>query len=207
MVDWIKLPGLVDYATADKMMEDRVSNIINQDQGEAVYLVEHNDVYTAGTSYDPKELLSHENIPVIYTSRGGKFTYHGPGQRVIYPVLNLSNRQKDIRLYVRDLENWMIDSLAHFGVKAMTFPGKVGIWVNTSENKLAKIGAIGIRVRKWVAYHGIAVNVSTNLDKYCGIIPCGIHDFPVTSLHELGIKIDLQEFDDILKIEFDKIFV
>ena len=207
MTKWIKLAGLVEYDAAIKLMEQKLSAIISNAEKDCIYLLEHEEVYTAGSSYKDDELLAGDNIPVIYTGRGGKFTYHGPGQRVIYPIINLNNpnRKKDIKLYVRNLESWIINTLARLNVKAYTIPGKVGIWVK-HRNTHAKIAAIGIRVRKWVTYHGIAINIETNLNRYLGIIPCGIKDFPVTSLKELGIKTTMENFDSLLKEEFVKIF-
>ena len=170
-------------------------------------MLEHNDVYTAGTSAQGEELLSPQPIPVIHTGRGGKYTYHGPGQRVIYPILDLSlpTRKKDIRQYVSNLEEWVINTLAQVGVKAYCVPGRVGIWVDDGGGE-AKIGAIGVRVKKWVTHHGIAVNIFTDVNKFSGIIPCGLANFPVTSLARLGIKIDVLMFDQILKSEYTKIF-
>ncbi len=216
MIEWISLPGLVEYNTGLDLMQQRVHDVILNKKKEAVFLLEHQDVYTAGTNYKDEELLSCDNrplskpisdIPVVYTGRGGKFTYHGPGQRVIYPVLNLGskNRSKDLRLYVRLLEQWIINTLQELGVKAYTINGKVGIWVNLDDTP-AKIGAIGVRIKKWVTYHGIAINVNTDISKYSGIIPCGIGNFPVTSLINIGIEIAMCDFDYLLKKEFEKLF-
>ena len=207
MVEWINLPGLVNYNESLLMMEERVEKVINGSEDETIYLLEHEDVYTAGTSANNKELLGTNHIPVIYTGRGGKFTYHGPGQRVIYPILNLSlkHRKKDIKLYIKNLENWIISTLAQVGIRAYTIPGKIGIWTYEL-GKPAKIAAIGVRVKKWVTYHGIAVNITTNLENYSGIIPCGINNFPVTSLDRLTAKIDMKEFDSILKKQFEIYF-
>ncbi|GAB4164236.1 MAG: lipoyl(octanoyl) transferase LipB [Rickettsiaceae bacterium] len=207
MPQWISLPALVDYAKAIALMEQRVENVILAKEEEAVFLLEHLDVYTAGTSYNVQDLLDVKDIPIVYSGRGGKITYHGPGQRVIYPVLNLGNpgRVKDIKLYIRNLEQWVINSLGEIGVRAYTIDGMVGIWANYAD-KPAKIGAIGVRVKKWVTYHGIAINIATDISKFSGIIPCGISDFPVTSLKQLGIEISLEDFDFILKREFRKIF-
>lgn len=206
-MEWINLPGLVEYEIGLKIMEDRLNLVIEKKASEAIYLLEHMDVYTAGSSFKPDELLGNTNIPIIYTGRGGKFTYHGPGQRIIYPVLNLANKtnSKDIKLYVKTLENWVIATLSRIGVKAYNIPDMVGIW--TEKNGFpAKIGAIGIRVKKWVTYHGIAVNITTDITKYAGIIPCGINNFPVTSLKDLGVEISFRDFDLILKDEYKNCF-
>ena len=208
MVKWITLPGLVDYQEGIKIMEDQLDRVINSMQPDTIFLLEHKEVYTAGTSHNVEELLKPDLFPVIYTGRGGKFTYHGPGQRIIYPIINLNNtdKVKDLKLYITQLEKWIILTLAELGVHAFTIQGKVGIWVKNSRNIESKIGAIGIRVRKWVTYHGIAVNISPNLDNYSGIIPCGINDFPITSLEDMGINISMIEFDIILKKKFIEIF-
>jgi lipoyl(octanoyl) transferase len=207
MTEWITLPGLTPYEEAIQIMEEQVDKLLGNQNKETIFLLEHPDTYTAGTSYDPKELLNPNGLPVIYTGRGGKFTYHGPGQRIIYPVLDLKtpNRVQDIKLYVRNLEQWIINCLGELNLKAYTIENKVGIWVDHKDTS-AKVAAIGIRVKKWVTYHGIAVNICNNLEHYSGIIPCGINNFPVTSLKELGIKISLSDFDSILKTEFKKIF-
>jgi lipoyl(octanoyl) transferase len=189
-------------------MEDQLDRVINSMQPDTIFLLEHKEVYTAGTSHNVEELLKPDSFPVIYTGRGGKFTYHGPGQRIIYPIINLNNtdKVKDLKLYITQLEKWIILTLAELDVNAFTIQGKVGIWVKNSRNIESKIGAIGIRVRKWVTYHGIAVNISPNLDNYSGIIPCGINDFPITSLEDMGINISITEFDIILKKKFIEIF-
>ena len=206
MPEWITLPGLMPYNEALELMEHRLHNVIETAKDETVFLLEHPDVYTAGTSYSDTELLDNK-IPVIYTGRGGKFTYHGPGQRVIYPILDLRKpgRTRDIKLYVRNLEQWIINTLLQLGLKAYTIKDMVGIWI-LHDDIPSKIAAIGVRVKKWVTYHGIAVNITTNLKNYSGIIPCGIENFPVTSLNKLGVEISMQDFDSILKEEFKKIF-
>ena len=207
MITWISLPGLTPYDQALSLMEERVNDLIAKQNNETIYLLEHPDIYTAGTGSNDNEILNAQDIPIIYTGRGGKFTYHGPGQRVIYPILNLNhtNRKPDLKLYIRNLEQWIINSLERVGIKSYTITNMVGIWV--THNKIhSKIAAIGVRVKKWITYHGIAVNITTNLQHYDGIIPCGINNFPVTSLKELGVEISMNDFDSILKEEFKKIF-
>lgn len=208
MVDWITLPKLADYQKTLELMENKVNQLLNKSATETIYLVEHPDVYTAGTNFKADELLKPDKIPVIYTGRGGKFTYHGPGQRVIYPILNLSaaNRKKDLKLYIRLLEQWVINSLLHFGIKAYTAEERVGIWVNVGGEQ-AKIAAIGVRVKKWITYHGLAINISPDLSKFSGIIACGLANFSVTSLKQLGVEIPLEKFDQVLKSEFDRVFL
>ncbi len=203
--EWITIPELSEYNTILDAMENRVESIIHHKNSEAVYIVEHQDVYTAGTNSSKEDIIDLGNIPIINTGRGGRITYHGPGQRVIYPILNLSIRQKDIKQYVRHLEQWIINSLKIIGIDAYIIAGKVGIWTK-KDNIDAKIGAIGIRVRKWVTFHGVSININPDLSKYKGIIPCGISDLPVTSLEDLGIKIALKEFDRIIKNEFERVF-
>lgn len=207
MIDWINLPGLVEYSKLLKIMEGKLEQIILNQASETIYLLEHHDVYTGGTGYKKEELLESLNIPVIHTGRGGKYTYHGPGQAVIYPLIDLrkSNRKKDVRLYIKNLELAAINTLKEFGIDTYTIDGKVGIWTD-HQNIPAKLGAIGVRIKKWVTYHGIAVNINTDLQRYKGIIPCGISDFPVTSLYELGIETSTQIFNSIFKKEFKKIF-
>ena len=207
MPEWITLPGLTEYNQAIKLMEQRVGAVIEGSADEAIFLLEHENVYTAGISYQETDLLDSAKFPVIYVGRGGKFTYHGAGQLVIYPILDLrkTNRIQDIKLYVRNLEKWIINTLAQLNIKAYTIKGMVGIWVDLN-NAPAKIAAIGVRVRKWVTYHGVAINISTNIENYSGIIPCGIDNFPVTSLKRLGVDISIAEFSSILKEEFRKIF-
>ncbi|MCC8483624.1 MAG: lipoyl(octanoyl) transferase LipB [Rickettsia endosymbiont of Labidopullus appendiculatus] len=203
MVQFVTLSGLSEYEDTVKLMEDKVASLINKSSKEVVYLVEYKDIYTAGTSFKANELLNPGDIPVIYTNRGGKFTYHGRGQRVIYPIVDLASEwgQKDLKLYIKLLEEWIINSLLYFGIKAFTINGMVGIWVK--ENGVpAKIASIGVRVRKWIAYHGIAVNISTNLDMFSGIIACGLRDVPVTSLKKLGVDITLEQFDEVIKDKF-----
>ncbi|MGX6960954.1 MAG: lipoyl(octanoyl) transferase LipB [Rickettsia endosymbiont of Pentastiridius leporinus] len=208
MVQFITLLQPSDYQDTLALMEDYVNKVINDKAPEIVYLAEHSDVYTAGTNYKQEELLNYNNIPVFYTGRGGKFTFHGAGQRVVYPILNLNlpNRTKDLKLYIKMLEEWIINSLNILGIKAYIIEDKVGIWVKTKNDIPSKIAAIGVRVRKWVTYHGIAVNISTDLDKFNGIIPCGLENSLVTSLNELGIYLQMSEFDRILENEFTKIF-
>ncbi|MCC8417722.1 MAG: lipoyl(octanoyl) transferase LipB [Rickettsia endosymbiont of Bryobia graminum] len=207
MHKFITLPGLLKYQDAAIIMENKVNDVINNPTEETIYLVEHQDVYTAGTSHKDYELLNSRHIPVVYTGRGGKFTYHGPGQRVIYPILNLSleKRKKDLKLYIGLLEKSIISSLSDFGVQAFTMNDAVGVWV-TENNRPAKIASIGVRVKKWVTYHGIAINISTDLDKFSGIIACGLKDVPVTSLNKLGIDISFTQFDEVIKNHFNRIF-
>jgi len=208
MVQFITLPNISSYIETLQLMENRVMSVINKSESEIIYLLEHDNVYTAGTSSLPNELLDiKSNIPIIYTGRGGKFTYHGIGQRVIYPILDLSHNKssKDIKNYIKMLGQWIINVLNHIGIEAYLLDGLIGIWVKY-KGKDAKIAAIGVRVKKWVAYHGIALNIFTDLDMFSGIIPCGLSNFTVTSLEQLGIKMQIDQLDQIIQYEFHKVF-
>ncbi len=198
--------SLITYEEAVDFMEERVKQIHESKAEEMLWFLEHPPIYTGGSSADIKELINSENLPVYLTGRGGKYTYHGPGQRVIYLMLNLTTRGQDIRKYVANLEDWIIASLAQIGLLCGKKTGRIGIWTKSKEGKDAKIAAIGIRVRKWITYHGIAINVNPNIDHYKGIIPCGISEFGVTSLQELGYNLSLEDLDIILKGNFNDFF-
>jgi lipoyl(octanoyl) transferase len=197
-IEWNVAAGQVPYPFALSQMEQRQSAIHLGDVKELIWLLEHPPLYTGGTSADPAELLSHE-FPVFETGRGGRYTYHGPGQRVGYIMLNLNNRGKDVRCYVHALEGWVIDALSQFGVAARRAEGRVGIWCDNKHGQEAKIGAIGVRIRRWVTAHGFAVNINPNLSHFGGIVPCGIAEYPVTSLADLGIQATLTDFDAALQ--------
>jgi lipoyl(octanoyl) transferase len=203
---FINIPGLIDYNEIITILDNHVDRLIKKETNEIIYLTEHHDVYTAGYNAKNSELLTNNfNIPVIYTNRGGKFTYHGPGQRIIYPIIDLSIRINDIRLYVRMLEEWIINSLNYLGIDAKILDGKVGIWV-IHNKEFKKIASIGLRVKKSIVYHGVAVNISTDLKKFSGIIPCGLDNIQFTSLKELTIDISMSLFDNILKSQFYRVF-
>lgn len=190
-------------------MQNRVKGIIEGTEEQALWFLEHSQLYTAGTGANDNELLQPEKFPVHQTGRGGKYTYHGPGQRIAYIMLDLKRIHTgapDIKKFVRQIETWVIESLAEFGIRGETHPGRVGIWVTTAEGKEEKIAAIGIRVQKWVSYHGIAININTNLDDYDGIVPCGIKEYGITSLHKLGKVISMEEFDKVMTAKFTQIF-
>lgn len=196
-IDWDISAGLTPYPDALARMEAVQTAIRDDAARELVWLLEHPPLYTSGTSADPAELLSQE-FPVYDTGRGGRYTYHGPGQRVGYVMLDLAKRGKDVRCYVHALEGWVINALEHFGVEARRADGRVGIWCDTRAGQEAKIGAIGVRIRKWVTMHGFAVNISPDLSHFAGIVPCGIAEYPVTSLADLGIAATLADFDAAL---------
>ncbi len=193
-IEWDVSDGLVPYPDALARMNARQVAIRDGDAAELIWLLEHPPLYTGGTSADPAELLS-QQFPVYDTGRGGRYTYHGPGQRVGYVMLDLATRAKDVRCYVHALEGWVIDALAEFGVAARRAEGRIGIWCDNRQGQEAKIGAIGVRVRKWVTAHGFAVNISPDLGHFGGIVPCGIAEYPVTSLLDLGIAASLADFD------------
>lgn len=199
-IDWTVSNGLTDYAEALSAMETRAAAIAEGQASEQVWLLEHPPLYTAGTSADPTEMLD-PRFPVFTAGRGGRYTYHGPGQRVGYVMLNLKARGEDVRCYVHALEGWVIAALGALGVDCWRAEGRVGIW--TDDNGVeAKIGAIGVRVRRWVTFHGFSVNVAPDLSHFGGIVPCGLPDFAVTSLQKLGKGASLFDLDAALKREF-----
>ena len=193
MIEWKISREPVDYQYAITQMEERVKHIRENNAKELIWLLEHNPIYTAGSSAKDADLLNH-NLPVYKTGRGGQYTYHGNGQRIAYVMLDIKKRGGDIRSFVKQLENWIIKTLAEFGIKGEIREGRVGVWVKT-ENSEEKIAAIGIRVKNWVSYHGISININPDLSHYNGIIPCGIKEYGVTSLAKLGVNISMEEFD------------
>ena len=195
--EWRVEPGLLPYPDAVAAMEARVEAIRAGQAPELIWLVEHPPTYTAGTSAVPSELLAPDRFPVFSTGRGGRYTYHGPGQRVVYVLLDLDRRGRDIRRYVAALEGWIIASLADLGVTGRVIDGKIGVWVEAGAER-AKIAAIGVRVRRWVSYHGLAINVAPELSHFGGIVPCGL-DEPVTSLAALGGRTAMPDIDRSLK--------
>ena len=208
--EWRVESGLVPYEAAVSAMESRVARIRAGGERELVWLVEHPPLYTAGTSAKPGDLLE-PRFPVYPTGRGGQLTYHGPGQRVAYVLLDLKRRNPDIRAYVQSLEDWVARALAAFGVRAERRAGRVGLWVEMGRyggapGSEAKIAAIGVRVRHWVTYHGVAVNLAPDLSHYAGIVPCGIREHGVTSLRALGIAATMAELDAALLDAWPVIF-
>jgi lipoyl(octanoyl) transferase len=205
-LEWRIAREPVAYPDAVAFMEQRAAEIAEGSAPECVWLLEHPPIYTAGTSAQPSDLIE-ARFPVYQTGRGGQFTYHGPGQRVAYVMLDLKRRTMDVRRYVRDLEDWLIGTLAQFGVKGERREGRVGIWVARDDGRDDKIAAIGVRVRRWVTFHGIALNVAPDLSHFNGIVPCGIRGHGVTSLAEMGIAASMADVDAALKHDFDGIFV
>jgi lipoyl(octanoyl) transferase len=196
----------VDYAVAVEAMEQRVAAIRAGTAPELIWLLEHPPLYTAGTSAREEDLLDARRLPVHRTGRGGRHTYHGPGQRIAYVLLDLSRRGRDVRCHVHDLEEWMIRTLARFDVRGERRDGRVGIWVVREGGVEDKIAAIGVRVRRWVTYHGVALNVAPELDHYRGIIPCGIAEHGITSLAALGVATTMAEIDEALRATFREVF-
>jgi lipoyl(octanoyl) transferase len=208
-VEWIVEPGLTDYDRALAFMERRAEAIAAGQARERVWLVEHAPIYTAGTSARPEDLVAPDRFPVRQTGRGGQYTYHGPGQRVAYVMLDLKRRQPDVRAFVAALEAWLIDTLWSFHVRGERREDRVGVWVRRPDrgpDAEDKIAAIGIRMRRWVSFHGIALNVEPDLDHYSGIVPCGVRNHGVTSLVDLGLPVGLPEADIALRTAFEAIF-
>jgi len=204
--EWRTSEGPVGYQAAVAEMDDRVRAIREGVAGELVWLLEHPPLYTAGTSADPSDLTAPDRFPVHRTGRGGQYTYHGPGQRVVYLMLDLRQRRPDVRAYVRTLEDWIIAALARFNVKGERRAGRIGIWVVKPSGEEAKIAAIGVRLRQWVTLHGIAINVEPDLSHYDGIVPCGIREHGVTSLVDLGLPVTMADLDVALRDTFEEAF-
>ncbi len=208
-IEWRIAEAPVVYPDAVAAMEERVAAIRNDGAPERVWLVEHPPLYTAGTSADPKDLLEPDRFPVYQTGRGGQYTYHGPGQRIAYAMLDLNRRQPDLRRYVRTLEEWVIRTLAAFNVRGERREDRIGVWVARPEKGVGaedKIAAIGIRIRRWVTFHGIALNVDPVLENFSGIVPCGVQGHGVTSLVDLGIPVTMPEVDAVMRREFEALF-
>ena len=188
-------------------MQHHVQKMHENTAEDLIWLLQHPPIYTGGISAKLTDLIDAERFPVYQTNRGGQYTYHGPGQRIIYVMLDLRHHQ-DIRLFVRTLEQWVINTLQTYDISAFIIDGKIGIWVQTDTDKYVKIAAIGIRLRKWISFHGVAVNINPDLSHFQGIVPCGINqqNYGVTSLHQLGANVTMQEFDQQLIAEFPKLF-
>ncbi|MFT5182001.1 MAG: lipoyl(octanoyl) transferase [Alphaproteobacteria bacterium] len=207
-VEWQSQAGLLPYNDAVQAMEMRVAAIRDRTAPELVWLVEHPPLYTAGTSAKAGDLLDGDRFPVHQTGRGGQYTYHGPGQQIAYVMIDLNRHGRDLRAYVRNLEQWVIATLAHFDIAGERRSGRVGIWVDRGGGREDKVAAIGVRVRHWITYHGIAINVSPDLSHFEGIVPCGIADpnLGVTSLADLGLNATMADVDQALRDSFGEIF-
>ncbi len=214
MVEWITSDTPVPYADALTFMEARAEAIAAGTADEAIWLLEHPPLYTAGTSAKIDDLVDPDRFPVFEARRGGQYTYHGPGQRVAYVMLDVGKRGRDVRRFVQELEAWVIATLDQFNVKGEIRPGRVGVWVTRPDKPLTatgavqedKIAALGIRLRKWVSFHGLSINVEPDLSHFDGIVPCGISDHGVTSLVDLGLPVTMADLDVALRQSFDTIF-
>ena len=214
MVDWLTSDGLTRYDHALREMEARVGQIREKQANEAIWLLEHPPMYTAGTSARPEDLIHPDRFPVYEARRGGQYTYHGPGQRVAYVMLDVARRGRDVRRFVSQIEDWVIATLAEFNVKGERREGRVGVWVVRPDMqpnadgtpREDKIAAIGIRLRKWVSFHGLSINVEPDLSHFDGIVPCGIREHGVTSLVDLGLPVTLSDVDVALKRTFPIVF-
>ncbi len=205
-VEWRVSDRPVAYPEALAVMEERVAAIRAGRAGELIWLLEHPPLYTAGTSARVEDLLTPARFPVFTAGRGGQYTYHGPGQRIAYIMLDLQRRGPDLRAYIGRLEEWLIRTLGQFNVRGERRAGRVGVWVVKPDGTEAKIAAIGVRIRRWVSYHGVAVNLDPNLEHFAGIVPCGIRDFGVTSLADLGLTTSMAELDGALQSTFPAVF-
>ena len=205
-VEWRSSAGLVPYPEALALMEERAAAIRAGSAPELVWLLEHPPLYTAGTSARLNDLLAPRRLPVFDAGRGGQYTYHGPGQRVAYVMLDLQRRKPDLRRYIWQLEEWIVRTLAQFNVRGERRAGRIGIWVIEPADREAKVAAIGVRVRRWVTYHGVAINLDPELEHFSGIVPCGISGFGVTSLAALGLTTTMAELDGALRATFDEVF-
>jgi lipoyl(octanoyl) transferase len=206
---WAVSPGLVDYPPAVAAMEARAAAIAEGSAGELVWLLEHPPLYTAGVSARPADLLDPKRFPVFESGRGGRFTYHGPGQRVAYVMLDLNARRKDVRAFVAALEAWLVGALARFGVPGEAREGRVGVWVERKAPGFVredKIAAVGVKLRRWVSFHGVALNVEPDLSHFSGIVPCGVTEHGVTSLVDLGLPVTMPDADAALRASFREVF-
>src|SRR5690606_19944877 len=205
-VEWRIASGLVPYPEALATMEERVAAIRAGAASELVWLLEHPPLYTAGTSARAQDLLAPQRFPVFEAGRGGQYTYHGPGQRVAYVMLDLQRRKPDLRRYIWQIEEWVIRALDRFNIRGERRADRIGIWVVKPGGREAKIAAIGVRVRRWVTYHGVAINLEPDLEHFAGIVPCGISAFGVTSFADLGLTTTMPELDAALITAFDEVF-
>ena len=212
MVEWKHDKNLIDYKLAEDTMSKRVEDIISNRKTELIWFLEHDNIFTLGTSAKTSDFKSDVNIPIYQTKRGGQTTYHGPGQRIVYMMLDLRKGKKDIKQVVWNIEEWLILVLKDLGILGYRIPGMVGVWVkdpssvNVDGTHDKKIAALGLRIKKWVTFHGLALNVNPNLNFFADINPCGIHGKGVTSLHELGVNIKMADVDKVFKRTFSKIF-
>ncbi|MDA0763626.1 MAG: lipoyl(octanoyl) transferase LipB [Proteobacteria bacterium] len=205
-IEWTVSEKLIHYDYAMSIMQDRVSNIKSNFEKELVWLLEHESVYTAGTSAKEKDFLNNNNLLVKYTGRGGQWTWHGPGQRVVYVMLNLKQRLADVKAYVNALEEWIILSLKDLSINGFRLENKPGVWIKSKDKGYNKIAALGVRISSWVTWHGISINVNPDLEFYKNIVPCGISDAGITSIQNLKVKITMDELDKSLYKNFFIVF-
>ena len=214
MVQWEITEEKVDYETALAKMDNHVEKMIQGEAGEKIWLLEHPPLYTAGTNANKKDLIVPNQFPVFETKRGGQYTYHGPGQRVVYVMLDLNKRGKDVKKFVKNLETWIALTLSEFNIIGQSRDGRVGIWVERPDKPLnnygavqeQKIAAIGVRLKKWITLHGLSINLDPDLSHFQGIVPCGIKEHGVTSLVDLGLPVSMHDLDNALKKSFSKVF-
>ena len=206
IIEWKITNSLVPYQSSVEAMEQRVAAIRTGAARELVWLLEHPAIYTRGSSANEDELLRTPRFPVFDTGRGGRYTYHGPGQRVIYVMLDLTRHGSDVRSYINKLEQWLIDTLSEFDINAERRLGRVGIWISGRDGRDLKIGAIGVRVRRWISFHGASLNVEPDLEHYDDIVPCGVWDQGITSITSLGMKLTMSDVDSALRYNFEKHF-
>ena len=206
IIEWKITNSLVPYQSSVEAMEQRVAAIRTGAARELVWLLEHPAIYTRGSSANEDELLRTPRFPVFDTGRGGRYTYHGPGQRVIYAMLDLTRHGSDVRSYINKLEQWLIDTLSEFDINAERRLGRVGIWISGRDGRDLKIGAIGVRVRRWISFHGASLNVAPDLEHYDDIVPCGVWDQGITSITSLGMKLTMSDVDSALRYNFEKHF-
>jgi lipoyl(octanoyl) transferase len=205
-IEWRKANDLVPYPDAVRAMETRAADIAAGEQPELIWFLQHPELYTAGTSAQGTDLVDPDRFPVFKSGRGGQYTYHGPGQRVVYVMLDLKKRGRDVRKFVCTLEDWIIDTLAEFGIDGGRRDGRIGVWVSKPDGSEAKIAALGVRIRRWVSFHGISINIDPDLSHFTGIVPCGISEHGVTSYRDLGNEATMEDVDEALKRNFEKRF-
>ena len=214
MVEWITSDGLTNYDAAVEFMETRAAAIAAGEADECIWLVEHPPLYTAGTSAKREDLTDPDRFPVYDSKRGGQYTYHGPGQRVVYVMLDVGKRGHDVRKFVKQLEEWVIETLGQFNITGHIREGRVGVWVERDDKPLTvtgpkaedKIAAIGIRLRKWISFHGVSINLEPDLEHFNGIVPCGITEHGLTSLIDLGLPVSMDDVDIALRQSFETVF-
>ena len=213
MIEWKFSKNLVDYLVAEEFMAERVNQIVSHEKSELIWILEHNNVYTLGTSSNKTDILIPSKVPTLKTKRGGQITYHGPGQKVVYLLVDLRNKERDVRKFVWLLEEWIIKVLDEIGITGFRLNGLVGVWVEDRKTKNEdgsfhhKIASIGLRIRKWVTYHGLSININPNLEYFDNIVPCGVRNKGVTSIEKIVGNIRSKEIDRLLKKKYTEVFI